>query len=166
MKTIQEQVHAEPEAKLTVSRGHGAPFGATVRPGGVNFAVFARHAERVHLVLSRRGHEPWAAEIPLDPRLNKTGDVWHVFVHGLSPDTLYGYRVFGPFAPHAGHRFNPDVVVLDPYATSISGGQQWGVPDVPNGDGYTRFTRRGRIKTTTSSTGRTTCPRARRSPGP
>ena len=117
-----------------------------MRPGGVNFAVFARHAERVHLVLSRRGHEPWAAEIPLDPRLNKTGDVWHVFVHGLSPDTLYGYRVFGPFAPHAGHRFNPDVVVLDPYATSISGGQQWGVPDVPNGDGYTRFTRRGRIE--------------------
>ena len=146
MKTIQEQVHAEPEAKLTVSRGHGAPFGATVRPGGVNFAVFARHTERVHLVLSRRGHERWAAEIPLDPRLNKTGDVWHVFVHGLSPDTLYGYRVFGPFAPHAGHRFNPDVVVLDPYATSISGGQQWGVPDVPNGDGYTRFTRRGRIE--------------------
>ncbi|MGA7495825.1 MAG: hypothetical protein WBX00_03780, partial [Isosphaeraceae bacterium] len=99
MNIIEEQVHAEPEAKLTVSRGHGAPFGATVRPEGVNFAVFARHAERVHLVLSRRGHVGPVAEIPLDPRLNKTGDVWHVFVHGLSPDTLYGYRVFGPFAP-------------------------------------------------------------------
>ncbi|MGZ3382603.1 MAG: glycogen debranching enzyme, partial [Isosphaeraceae bacterium] len=80
-KIIEEQVHAEPETKLTVSRGHGAPFGATVRPGGVNFAVFARHAERVHLVLSRQGHVGPVAEIPLDPWLNKTGDVWHVFVH-------------------------------------------------------------------------------------
>ena len=112
----------------------------------MNFAVFARHAERVHLVLSRQGHVGPVAEIPLDPWLNKTGDVWHVFVHDLPPDTLYGYRVFGPFAPHAGHRFNPEVVVLDPYATSISGAQQWGVPDIPNGDGYTRFTRRGRIE--------------------
>src|SRR5208283_4550639 len=61
---IEEQVHHDPEPNLTVSRGHGAPFGATVRPGGVSFAVFARHAERVHLVLSRRGHERWVAEIP------------------------------------------------------------------------------------------------------
>src|SRR5208337_3206757 len=132
--------------------------------GGVNFAVFARHAERVHLVLSRQGHMGPVAEIPLDPWLNKTGDVWHVFVHDLPPDTLYGYRVFGPFAPHAGHRFNPDVVVLDPYATSISGASSGGCPTSPTGTA-TPASRAGGGSRTTSSTGRTTCPRARRSPG-
>src|SRR5439155_3299010 len=90
---------------LTTSRGHCIPFGATPRPGGINFAVFSRHAQRVDLVLFEEGREEPVAEFPLDAATNRTGDVWHVFVHGLRSGALYGYRVHGPYAPKAGHRF-------------------------------------------------------------
>src|SRR5579862_3772844 len=91
---------------LVTTRGHPLPFGATLRPGGVNFAVFSRHAHAVHLVLFKKGREEPIAEIPLDPTANKTGDVWHIFVHGVTPGVLYGYRVQGPYAPKGGHRFD------------------------------------------------------------
>ena len=120
-------------ATFTTKRGHCRPFGATPSPDGINFAVFSRHAERVHLMLYRDGVEGPIAELPLDPNENKTGDVWHVLVGGLPPDVLYGYRVFGPYEPERGHRFDPETIVLDPYAVAISGGHQWGVPDPPNG---------------------------------
>jgi glycogen operon protein len=135
---------AAPKPALVTSRGHCLPFGATPRQGGVNFAVFSRHAHRVDLVLFQEGREEPIAEVPLDPALNRTGDVWHVLVHGLPSPVLYGYRVHGPSAPKAGHRFSPRAVVLDPYAPSLSGGQRWGAPDVsPNGNG--RLTRRGQL---------------------
>jgi glycogen operon protein len=128
---------------FATSRGQCQPFGATPRPGGMNFAVFSRHALSVQLVLFREGQEEPIAEIPLDPSKHKTGDVWHIFVHGLKPDILYGYRVHGPFAPKLGHRFNARTVVLDPYAPMVSGGSAWGQPDVPTG-GKGILTRRGR----------------------
>ncbi len=142
-----------PRATFVTTRGHCRPFGATPLPGGVNFAVFSRHAQGVHLVLFREGQEEPIAEIPLDPHVHKTGDVWHVFVHDLSPDTLYGYRVQGHFHARAGHRFNPRAILLDPYALALSGGQRWGLPDSPlspagpsgAGIGHARLTRRGRI---------------------
>jgi glycogen operon protein len=108
---------------LVTSRGHCHPFGATPRPDGVNFAVFSRHAQRIDLVLFREGHEEPIAELPLDPAVNRTGDVWHVFVRGLKPPVLYGYRAHGPSAPRAGHRFNPRAVLLDPYAPAVCDGQ-------------------------------------------
>ena len=104
---------AVPRQALVVSRGHCLPFGATPRPGGVNFAVFTRHAHRVDLVLFHEGREEPIAEIPLDPAIHRTGDVWHVLVHGLKSPVLYGYRVHGPSGPKSGHRFNPRAVVLD-----------------------------------------------------
>jgi glycogen operon protein len=117
------------------------PFGATPRPGGVNFAVFARHASAVHLVLFREGRDEPLAEIPLDPAVHRTGDVWHVLVHNLPPDTLYGYRVHGPSNPRAGQRYNPRVILLDPYARALGGGTRWGVADGPPG----RPNRLGRV---------------------
>jgi glycogen operon protein len=140
---------AAPRVAFATSRGHCRPFGATPRPGGVNFAVFSRHATGVHLVLFKEGHEDPLVEIRLDPDTNRTGDVWHVFVHGLPADILYGYRVDGPFAPKAGHRYNPRAVLLDPYARALSGGQRWGIPDTSpgagNGRAAGRLTRRGRV---------------------
>jgi glycogen operon protein len=130
---------------LRTSRGQCRPFGATPLPGGVNFAVFSRHAQQVHLVLFRDGQEEPFAEVPLDPARNRTGDVWHVFVHDLGPDVLYGYRVSGPAAPRAGHRFDPRAVLLDPYARALSGGHRWGHPDALPGRGGGRLTRRGRV---------------------
>jgi glycogen operon protein len=111
---------------LTTSRGHCRPFGATARPGGVNFAVFSRHARRVDLVLLEPGRAEPTAEFPL----HRTGDVWHVLVHGLRPPVLYGYRAHGPSAPRAGHRFDPRAVLLDPYAPAVSG-ERWGEPHGP-----------------------------------
>ncbi len=133
-----------PKRALTTSRGHCRPFGASPRPGGVNFAVFSRHAQRVDLVLFEAGREEPFAEFLLDPAINRTGDVWHVLVHGLQSPVLYGYRAHGPYAPKAGHRFNPRAVLLDPYAPSVSGGQRWGAPDLPH-DGGGRLTRRGQL---------------------
>ncbi len=117
---------------FVTARGHCRPFGATPEPSGVNFAVFSRHAERVHLLLFDPGSQEPIAEISLDPSKNKTGDVWHVFVADLPIDMEYSYRVYGPFLPHQGHRFNPQHVVLDPYARAISGGNCWGIPEVPH----------------------------------
>src|SRR5262249_4306140 len=82
----------EPENTISTGRGLCRPFGATPRAGGVNFAVFSRHAERVHLVLFKEGQEEPIADLALDPHLNRTGDIWHIFVRGLTPDMLYGYR--------------------------------------------------------------------------
>ena len=87
---------------FTTARGHCRPFGATVEPSGVNFALFSRHAERVNLLLYRENTLEPIAEISLDPSTNKTGDVWHIFIADLPLDILYAYRVFGPFAPAEG----------------------------------------------------------------
>jgi glycogen operon protein len=134
-----------PQTGFATSRGHCMPLGATPCPDGVNFAVFSRHARAVHLVLFKEGREEPIAEIPLDATVHRTGDVWHVLVHDLTPDILYGYRVQGPFDHRAGHRFDSRAVVLDPYALAISGGTRWGQPDVPHGQTSGRLTRRGRI---------------------
>jgi glycogen operon protein len=133
-------------AKVFVtSRGHCRPFGPTALPGGVNFAVFSRHATSVHLILFKEGKEEPIAELPLDPTINKTGDVWHIFVQDLPHDFLYGYRISGPFAPKSGHRFDAKAIVLDPYAPGISGGHRWGSHDQPPGQAQGRLTRRCRL---------------------
>ncbi len=69
---------------LLRSRGKCRPFGATPTPDGVNFAVFSRHAQSLTLLLFEEGREEPFAEIPLDATQNKTGDIWHVFVHNLA----------------------------------------------------------------------------------
>jgi glycogen operon protein len=142
-------VKVVPRPAFTTTRGQCRPFGAIPLAGGVNFALFSRHAQSVHLVLYREGHEEPLAELPLDPAVNKTGDVWHIFVQGLGPDVLYGYRVSGPFNPRAGHRFNQRAILLDPYARAVSGGNRWGCPDIPHGAATGkpagRLTRRGRV---------------------
>ena len=134
------------ESIFATARGHARPFGATPKPHGVNFALFSRHAQFVNLVLFKEGSDRPLAEISLDPKINKTGDVWHIFVFDLPTDVLYGYRINGQFAPKSGHRFNPRVIVLDPYARTISGGETWGAPELPHG-GESVLTRRGRLDT-------------------
>jgi glycogen operon protein len=133
------------EVILKTARGYCLPFGPSLRPGAVNFAVFSRHADKIHLVLFREGVEEPIAEIPLDPTVNKTGDVWHILIHSLPADVQYGYRVFGPMTPRAGHRYDSQVIVLDPYAPAISGGHPWGVPVHSNGSPNGRPVRLGRL---------------------
>ena len=101
-----------------VSSGRSYPLGATVGAHGVNFALFSANAQKVELCLfdASGQHEIQRITLP-----EFTDEVWHVFVENLPEDTLYGYRVYGPFAPHEGHRFNPHKLLLDPYAKQLAG---------------------------------------------
>ena len=105
-------------ASFRVSSGRSYPLGATVRENGINFAIFSANAEKVELCLfdASGKHEIQRIELP-----EFTDEVWHGFVDDLPEGTLYGYRVYGPFAPHKGHRFNPHKLLLDPYAKQFSG---------------------------------------------
>ncbi len=103
-----------------VRSGVPLPLGAHPRGDGVNFAIFSRNATAVRLDLFSRPEdaEPVRTVI-LDATRNKTGDIWHVWLTGIAPGQLYGFRIAGPYAPHDGHRFNPNKLVVDPYATAI-----------------------------------------------
>ncbi len=94
--------------------------------GGVNFALFSRHASRVRVELFDRAADATPARVvDLDPGRNRTGDVWHVWIEGISPGQLYGYRVDGPYQPSEGHRFDFNKLLVDPFATAISLFPDW-----------------------------------------
>lgn len=114
-------------AGYRASRGVALPLGATLRRTGVNFAVFSKHATSCTLVLLQPGAEHPFVEFALDPRSNRTGQVWHVFVEGLDAGMQYGYRfdMQPNLAPQV-YRFDPSDVLLDPYARVLSNGGAWG----------------------------------------
>ncbi len=94
--------------------------------GGVNFALFSRHASRIRLELFDQPADAKPARvIDFDPARNRTGDVWHVWLEGIRPGQLYAYRVDGPYQPGEGHRFNFNKLLLDPFATAISPLPDW-----------------------------------------
>jgi len=110
----------------SVRRGLPKPLGVDFRDGGVNFAVFSRHATQVWLELYAHPEDSEPSEvIGLNPHMNRTGDIWHVWVDGLQPGQLYGYRVDGPYDPDNGHRFNPYRLLIDPYATAVTHLDTW-----------------------------------------
>ena len=110
----------------TVRVGRPLPLGIEKRDGGINFAVFSRHAEQIWLEIYDDPSDAEPAQvIGLDPSANRTGDIWHVWVKGLDVGTLYGYRADGPYEPRDGKRFNPHKLLLDPYATAITHLDDW-----------------------------------------
>ncbi len=112
-----------------------APKGVHIRPGkpyprgatwdgiGVNFALHSAHAEKVELLLFRDADDEEPAVTFALPE--QTGPIWHGYVVNLRPGQLYGYRVYGPYDPANGHRFNPNKVLLDPYAKAIGRPLRW-----------------------------------------
>jgi len=105
----------------SIRSGMPLPLGARARGDGVNFAIFSRHATGVRLDLFDHPEDSVPARtILLDSARNKTGDIWHLWLEGIRPGQLYGFRFAGPYAPHEGHRFNPTKLVVDPYATAIA----------------------------------------------
>ncbi|MCH9627173.1 MAG: Glycogen operon protein GlgX [Chlamydiales bacterium] len=116
------------QTKFQTSRGIPSPFGASKTLEGYNFALFSRHARAVSLCLFLPGELTPFVEIPLDPKSNKTGSVWHILVAKLPPDYQYGYRIDGPYDPLKGHFFDNRVIVLDPYAKQVNSPQEWGAP--------------------------------------
>ncbi len=112
---------------VRTSRGAPLPLGATVRRQGVNFSIFSKHATACTLVLLKPGAQEAYAELALDPELHRTGQVWHVFVEGLDAGVQYGYRFdMQPNPDPSVHRFDPQRVLLDPYARALSNGVAWG----------------------------------------
>jgi isoamylase len=99
------------------------PQGATWDGEGVNFALFSEHAEAVELCLFDRPDDA-AASQRIQMR-DRTDLIWHCYLPDARPGQLYGYRVHGPYAPNEGHRFNPNKLLLDPYAKAITGTVRW-----------------------------------------
>ena len=109
---------------MKVCPGQPAPLGAVWDGKGVNFALFSEHASKVELCLFdsvRSKRESVRLVLP-----EQTDMVWHGYVPGVRPGQLYGYRVYGPYDPDHGHRFNPHKVLLDPYARMIGRQVRWG----------------------------------------
>lgn len=103
--------------------GKPYPLGATWQGNGVNFAIFSENATGVDLCLFDDVDSP-TEQIRI--RMTEQSDeVWHVFLPDLKPGQLYGYRVYGPYEPEKGHRFNASKLVLDPYAKAIAGAINW-----------------------------------------
>ena len=113
--------------------GRPRPFGATVVPDGINFSIFSCHATSCSLVLFKKGAETPMVEIPFLESF-RTGDVYAMTVLGLDPAEIeYGFRLDGPFEPAAGHRFDAQQILLDPYAKAIGGLDEWGQSGSRNG---------------------------------
>ena len=120
--------------EFAITRGSPTPLGASAQKSGINFAIFSKHATSVTLVLFISGeHEP-VAEIPLDRDLNQTGDIWHIFIHGLEPEIRYCFRANRQANKNEKvHRFNKSHLLLDPYAKAFSGASKWGQTYQRNG---------------------------------
>jgi len=103
--------------------GDPYPLGATWTGVGVNFALFSAHATKVELCLFDAPDAK--AESARIPFTEQTDMVWHAFLPDARPNQLYGYRIHGPYEPGRGHRFNPNKVVMDPYAKSVARTIRW-----------------------------------------
>lgn len=105
-----------------IQAGSSHQLGANYDGKGVNFAIFSAHAERIELCLYDPSGKTEIARLEL-PEF--THEVWHGYVPDLQPGALYGYRVYGPYDPENGHRFNPNKLLIDPYARELVGELQW-----------------------------------------
>src|SRR5262249_55038243 len=108
---------------MRVWPGRSYPLGATWDGAGVNLALFSEHATKVELSLFDPPED--TAEAHRLTMAEHTDQVWHVYLPDIMPGQLYGYRVHGPFEPAKGHRFNPNKVVLDPYAKAMGRDLRW-----------------------------------------
>nr|WP_046022232.1 glycogen debranching protein GlgX [Magnetospira sp. QH-2] len=102
--------------------GRPYPLGATWDGRGTNFALFSENAEKVELCLFDAAGRKEVERIALP---EYTEQVWHGYLPDLLPGTLYGYRVYGPYDPNAGHRFNHNKLLIDPYAKALTGSLPW-----------------------------------------
>ncbi|AWN49846.1 glycogen debranching enzyme GlgX [Methylobacterium terrae] len=123
-KPAPENPAASPLARRAtrISEGQPFPLGATWDGLGVNFALFSAHATKVELCLFDDSGETEIERIELP---EYTDEVWHGYLPDARPGTIYGYRVHGPYEPEAGHRFNPNKLLLDPYAKALVGSVTW-----------------------------------------
>ncbi len=111
-----------PVVRSALREGRPNPLGATWDGLGVNFALFSSQATKVELCLFDADGEKELERIELP---EYTDEVWHGYLPDARPGTVYGYRVHGPYEPAAGHRFNPNKLLLDPYGKRMIGRLEW-----------------------------------------
>ncbi|MCO6418151.1 glycogen debranching protein GlgX [Siccirubricoccus sp. KC 17139] len=111
-----------PPIPSRLAPGRPDPLGATWDGLGVNFAVFSANAERIDLCLFDAAGRKEIARLPLP---ECTDEIWHGYLPEARPGQLYGYRAYGPYEPRQGHRFNPNKLLLDPYAKQLAGEVRW-----------------------------------------
>ncbi len=109
--------------KISAWPGNPYPLGATFDGEGVNFALFSENATGVELCLFDKKDDK--AEKHRIKIVERTHHSWHVYIPGLKPGQLYGFRVHGPYEPNEGHRFNSKKLLIDPYARAICGTINW-----------------------------------------
>ncbi|MBC7552376.1 MAG: glycogen debranching protein GlgX [Taibaiella sp.] len=102
--------------------GKAFPLGAAWDGKGVNFALYTENATAVYLCLFQNNDGNEAERVQLTER---DGHIWHIYLHGVKPGHLYGYRVDGPYDPANGMRFNINKLLLDPNAKAIAGQVTW-----------------------------------------
>ncbi|MCX5770953.1 MAG: glycogen debranching protein GlgX [Candidatus Hydrogenedentes bacterium] len=108
--------------KIRILPGRAFPIGSAVRENGIRFAVFSRHATRVWLaIFENDDDEQPVLELEYDAGRHRVGDVWSMYVEGLSAGTLYAYRMDGPYDPRHGLRYDRSRFLLDPYAKAFVG---------------------------------------------
>ena len=105
-----------------VQPGSPYPLGATYDGIGTNFAVFSANAAKMEICFFDPAgkHEVARCSLP-----HCTNEIWHGYIPGVHPGALYGYRAYGPYQPESGHRFNPNKLLLDPYARQLHGHVRW-----------------------------------------
>ena len=108
--------------KTVVQEGQLHPCGATWDGKGTNFALFSANATKVELCLFNESGDRELERIALPEYTNQ---IWHGYLPAVGPATVYGYRVHGPYEPEAGHRFNPNKLLLDPHACAHTGELTW-----------------------------------------
>jgi isoamylase len=116
------EARGAPMNDFRVWPGEPSPLGATWDGSGTNFALFSAHAEKVELCLFADNARAEIARIPLP---EYTHEIWHGYLPDVRPGQLYGYRVYGPYAPKDGHRFNANKLLIDPYAKELVGELRW-----------------------------------------
>ncbi|CAH2793361.1 MAG: Limit dextrin alpha-1,6-maltotetraose-hydrolase (EC [uncultured Caballeronia sp.] len=102
--------------------GAAYPLGANWDGLGVNFAVFSANAQKIEVCLFDTTSRKELARFELP---ECTDEIWHGYLPGAHPGTVYGLRAHSPYQPHHGHRFNPHKLLLDPYAKKLVGQWRW-----------------------------------------
>ncbi len=109
-------------SSIRIQEGHPFHRGANWDGKGTNFAVFSANATKVEVCIFDDSGERELHRVTLPEHTNQ---IWHGYIPDLHPGAVYGYRVHGPYEPEAGHRFNPNKLLLDPYALGHIGELQW-----------------------------------------
>lgn len=109
-------------ARTKQQSGCSYPLGSVYDGKGVNFAVFSAHAEKVEVCLFNDDGTEEVARYAIEENDNS---IWHTYIPGLKPGQIYGYRVYGPYKPEEGLRFNPNKLLFDPYGRQLSGRLIW-----------------------------------------